>query len=232
MSPSTITIAPATDLPAGAVRLLTDALASTRPRLRWVCRLRAVHAAWLLRGLNGDEARVAVARDGDELVGVALAVRYDARPGPAQLGILTVAALALGAVVGAVGLPPVGLLAALTITVAAGTLGAVCLDGRDGLAGARTAHRRAQQVGPDRCWGRGLVGVAPEHHGRGIGTAVTRGLVTSLPHGDRWLPVALTERAAALYDRLGATRLGGRASELVVGPTAAAVPASDLARAA
>lgn len=215
------------DLPPGSVRLLAEAMAAHDPRLRLAGWLRALHLAWVVGGLDRRQVRVVVARDEDALVGVAVAVRYDARPGPRRLLGVAAGALLAGMLLelAQVLLGPSVLVLAAVLGLAA-AVAAVLLDGRDGLRGAAEARRRAEAVGRDRAWGRGVIAVHAGHRGRGIGSSTTRALVDELPPGHHWLPVGLTPRATVLYLRLGATPIGGAASELVRRPGPALVRAA------
>ena len=230
MQPSrTAPVAPAPTtaprLPRGAVGLLTEALAASAPLLRPVAWLRAVHLAWVVGALDDGRARVVATHEAGDLVGLAVTLRYDARPAPRHLLPLGVHAFTAGLVLEVVAqvLGPAVLVVVGLLGLAA-VVGAVVLDGCDGLAGARAARHRAAAVGRDRTWGRGVVAVAAGHRGRGLGTTLATALVAELPPGDHWLPVAMTPRAAALYRRLGAEPMAGAACDLVVRPTLRSVP--------
>lgn len=202
-------------MPTGAVTLLARSLGDgwSRP-VAWI---RAAHMAWMLAAVHPGRARIVVAREGERLVGLAVTVRYDARPRVVHVAAIGLLFTLLGSVLGALASAlPIALVAATGALAGA----ALVLDGRRGLAGMQVARQHARRVGADRSWGRGLVAVTATDHGRGIGTQLTRRLIESLPEGDRWLPVAKTRRAGALYQRLGARPLAGAASELVVPATA------------
>lgn len=221
-------------LPRGAVGLLTEALSAADRRLRPVAWLRAVHLAWVLGALDQRRARIVAVHDGGRLVGVAVTLRYDARPAPRRLLPLALHAFTAGLAlefVAQVLLGP-GVVVATAVLGVAAAVGAFVLDGRDGLQGAREARRRAAAIGRDHSWGRGVVAVAAGHRGRGLGTALTTALVAELPAGDHWLPVAMTPQAARLYARLGAEPLAGAAADLVARPQLRAVPTGPTAPAA
>ncbi len=200
-------------LPRGAVRLLRASLG--RGALTPVAWLRALHVAWLVRTLGPDRTRVVATFEGDRVVAVAVTLRYDARPEPRDLVPTLGAALLAGGTAPLLGVdgPLLGtMLVALTCLAA---IGALLFDGKSGIAGARRARQHATAVGLDRTWGRGLVAVATDQQGRGHGRQLVHHLVAALPHGHRWLPVAMTPAAAAFYQRLGATPLDDAACEFV-----------------
>lgn len=217
MTPTPITVTRVARLPRGSVRLLATALGTGWGRP--VALLRALHAAWLVAGLDDEQRRIVVAHQGGRLVGVNLSVRYDARPSARRLLVLATQSLAVGFLLALATLHvPSAIVGGAILGVAAvGVAGAVLFDGRDGARGARLARRRAGTIGLGRSWGRGLIAVTVDQRSRGVGRRLIDELIGSLPTGHAWLPVAHTPRSAALYHRLGARPLGGAASELTAG---------------
>lgn len=208
-------------VPPGGHRLLREAV-GRRWWVRPVSWLRATHAMWLLDALPAEQTRVVAAHDGDRLVGIVVALRFDAHLRPRHLLAVTAVAVSIGLVLGAVvsgtALHPDMAVTSIVATSLLLALGAALRDGKAGWCGARAARRRAAVLAQGHAWGRGLVAVVDEARRTGVGRALTEELLASLPLHDRWLPVAMTPAAAGFYERLGGTHVDGAAFEFTGRP--------------
>lgn len=177
--------------------------------------MRAVEASLL-----ADDAVVVRLRDPDgRTVAVAAAQHWRrhglaARAVTAGLGLGVVAAvtavlamLVLAAVVAlvAVGVPPstagwVGLGGVVAGAVA--VLAGVARLGRIDVAGQRALRRMVCHTG-GRVWGRGVVAVAPDRQGQGLGSVAVAALAQRLPSDWWWVVRAVTPHVDGFYRRVG-----------------------------